>query len=366
DYESVDAKSPPSSDHAFRRSESPLGLSVGFNRELDVKSRAIALIFYYLLVAWVRRFVLPEPIRVPNLLRFSPTLVGRKEVMEELFHPAYDGDVKSLSAFSLSSLLSVCAMGLLWDSTTPSWENDYKLFRYWARALFWTEFPKGPTTIADMESLLLLFALSGPSPDIPAEQSYELLAWGIKMGLRTFLPVYTCLFALNYEQIVILNLSTYLLLRLFVVDGSSGTNRLSPLHFADCNILELELGATANISQRFLPEYHAQLTLLIQDMLAHFMESGLSPSYAAVIRMEAKFQQLDVNTIDSPTPTVTDKMANAPESPSEERRQAILAYKRGYKSFLALNLHKTYFSYSIMRPKEDPLHGRLGKSTHAM
>jgi hypothetical protein len=113
-------------------------------------------------------------------------------------------------------------------------------------------------------------------------------------------------------------------------------------------------------------DYHAQLCLLVQDILAHFMESGPSPSYASVIRMDAKFQQVDVNTLDSPTPTITGETGDAPESPSEEKRQMILAYKRAYKSFLVLNLHKTYFSFAIMRPKEDPLHGRLGKSTHAM
>jgi hypothetical protein len=191
-----------------------MGFAFGFNPEADVKIRALQILpsrdealrlidiffdfavsgtlllsldamadFLRFLVAWVRYLLGSTHLGSTNSIH-SPTLLGRKEVMEELFHPAYDGDLSALSSFSISSLLSIFALGILLDPTTEAFEHDFRQRRYWARALFWTEFPKGPTTIAEVESLLLLVATSPMLPDMAPEQAYELNAWGMKVCQR--------------------------------------------------------------------------------------------------------------------------------------------------------------------------------------
>jgi hypothetical protein len=47
-------------------------------------------------------------------------------------------------------------------------------------------------------------------------------------------------------------------------------------------------------------------------------------------------------------------------------QSAEINYTRALRSALLIALHKTYFSYAILRPKEDPVAGRLAPSTTAM
>ena len=94
----------------------------------------------------------------------------------------------------------------------------------------------------------------------------------------------------------------------------------------------------------------------MQDILAHFLESNSPPPYATVLRIDQKIRDMGVN----PPPA-----SHGPNSPITVQTAAA-AYKRAIGSTLLLALHRTYFSYAIQRPKEDPVAGRLAPSTIAV
>ena len=94
-----------------------------------------------------------------------------------------------MSTYNLSALFSVLAMGSLYDPEIDSACHDFKARRQLARALFFYNWPGGPTAIDEMESLLLLFRTSWPFLDTSAAANYELLAWGIKLGGKVMSPI---------------------------------------------------------------------------------------------------------------------------------------------------------------------------------
>ena len=157
-------------------------------------------------------------------------------------------------------------------------------------------------------------------------------------------------------------------------------------------------------------DLHPGLTLILQDMLAHFMESGPSPPYAAVLRLDRKIREIDAtqhtpvhdllgrdilgNALDSKLPSLSPSSAPSlssaisPSSPAATvpgsieggeykpqlkapdtrplwLRECANAFNRGLKSLMLLTLHKTYFSYAILRPEENAVEGKLALSVSA-
>jgi hypothetical protein len=91
----------------------------------------------------------------------------------------------------------------------------------------------------------------------------------------------------------------------------------------------------------------------MQDILSHFLESRSAPPYATVLRIDQKLRDMGID------------QANIPNSPVAVQAAAA-AYSRALRSNLLLTLHRTYFSYAIQRPKEDPVTGRLAPSIASM
>jgi hypothetical protein len=103
-------------------------------------------------------------------------------VIDTLFTVAYDGDSSSLSAYNISSLLSILALGCLYDQPNDPAGREFKSMRKWAKTMFFSEWPKGPSMIDELESLLLVYRVSWPFTETNPSENYELLAWGIKLA----------------------------------------------------------------------------------------------------------------------------------------------------------------------------------------
>lgn len=101
--------------------------------------------------------------------------------MDTLFTPAYDGDASTLSAYNLSSLYSILALGTLFDINMEPNCQEYKMFRHWASKLFYLPWPKTPTAVDELEALVLLFRVSWAFTDNFYVQKYELISWGVKL-----------------------------------------------------------------------------------------------------------------------------------------------------------------------------------------
>lgn len=94
----------------------------------------------------------------------------------------------TLSAYNLSSLLSILALGCLAEAATEPVAPEFKASRKLARSLFFVDWPRGPTTVDELESLLLLYRVSWPFLDRNPSDIYELVSWGLKLGekVRSF------------------------------------------------------------------------------------------------------------------------------------------------------------------------------------
>ena len=132
----------------------------------------------------------------PSLLRifFSQgirsTIVTRSTVMNTLFAVAYDGDATTLSTYNICSLLCIMALGCLCDQPRDPAGQEFKLKQKWAKTLFFSVWPKGPSTIDEFESLLLLHRVLWlfMDADTTPWENYELVSWGIKLGERVCYP----------------------------------------------------------------------------------------------------------------------------------------------------------------------------------
>jgi hypothetical protein len=95
---------------------------------------------------------------------------------------AYDGDATSLSVYNISSLFSIFALSSLYDQPDGSVGREFKMKRKWAKTLFFSEWPKGPSSVDEIESLLLLDRAGRPFTETNPSENGELLAWGIKLA----------------------------------------------------------------------------------------------------------------------------------------------------------------------------------------
>ncbi|CCA70585.1 hypothetical protein PIIN_04522 [Serendipita indica DSM 11827] len=353
---------------------------------------------------------LPPPQEALHLIdkyfQFSwqwPIIIDRPTVLSTLYHPAYSVNAYAMSTYNLSALFSLLAMGSLYDPNIDSSCHEFKSRRQLARALFFYNWPRGPTAIDEMESLLLLFRTSWPFLDTSAAANYELLAWGIKLGGKLGLHR-------DPEP-----------LKLSVEEAERRRRVFWGMWFHD-SILSLNFGQPPTLAKGFVNcrppqeasaesidgDLHPQLTLILQDMLAHFMESGPSPPYAAVLRLDRKIREVDAtrhmpaqdllgrdilgNPIETKPHSVSPSSASAPPSaiPSTPAttaasmeggdykpklkipdtrppwlREIANAFNRGLKCLMLLTLHKTYFSYAILRPEENAVEGKLALSVSA-
>ena len=88
----------------------------------------------------------------------------------------------SLSAYNISSLLCILALGTIYEETTNPAGQEFKAQRKLARALFFSELPKGPATVEELESHLLIYRVSWPFIDTNPSDIYEFMAWGVKLA----------------------------------------------------------------------------------------------------------------------------------------------------------------------------------------
>ncbi|KAG8823015.1 hypothetical protein FRC18_010838 [Serendipita sp. 400] len=136
-------------------------------------------------------------------------------------------------------------------------------------------------------------------------------------------------------------------------------------------------------------DLHPRLTIVIQDLLRHFMESGPSPPYSSVLLLDRKIREIDPMKHAEP---IHDLLGMSPMGPSsataatasantsstgvgststatvipEWRRELANAFSKGLKYMLLMSLHKTYFSYALLRPDENTDTGKLALSISAM
>lgn len=112
------------------------------------------------------------------------------------------------------------------------------------------------------------------------------------------------------------------------------------------------------------------MTLATQDILSHFLESGQPTSYQTVLRIDAKIRQIDVDSCVSylqSTVLANGSQSTSPNYPTLPHVSELMkGYVRGLKHVLLMTLHKTYFSYAVVRREEDPLGPKWTPSTNAM
>lgn len=279
------------------------------------------------------------------------TIVDRPIVMDSLFSTIYDGDAMSLSAYNISSFFSILALGGAIDLPVESACQEFRARRKLAKSLFFAEWPKGPSAVDELETLLLLYRVSWPLLESNHSDIYELLAWGIKLAEKIGL----------HRDPEPLNLSPEECLRRRRVFWA--------LWYYD-TLASLYLGQPPTLARGFVdckpPQFtytgevdlHPRLTLVFHDILSHFLEAKTAPHYAAVLRIDQKIREIELDT----------RQVNAAGgSPVPSRtRDAIAPYINSLKCFMLMSLHRTYFSYAVTRPNEDPISGRFGTSTHAM
>ena len=128
---------------------------------------------------------------IPSFFRISlfkqeirSTILTRPTVIDTLFTVTYDGDATSLSTYNICSLLCIVALGLLCDQPRDPTGREFKVNQKWAKTLFFSAWPKGPSTIDEFESLLLLHRVLWlfMDADTTAWENYELVSWGVKLG----------------------------------------------------------------------------------------------------------------------------------------------------------------------------------------
>ncbi|KAG8831800.1 hypothetical protein FRC17_002552 [Serendipita sp. 399] len=94
------------------------------------------------------------------------------------------------------------------------------------------------------------------------------------------------------------------------------------------------------------------------------MESGSSPPYSAVLLLDRKIREIDPMRHAEPIYDLSG--ANSSTAPPDWRKEIAKAFSKGLKYMLLMSLHKTYFSYALLRPEENTISGKLALSISAM
>jgi hypothetical protein len=88
------------------------------------------------------------------------------------------------------------------------------------------------------------------------------------------------------------------------------------------------------------------------------------------MRIDSKIRQIDDDACVAHLQSLVLHCGSQPSSPSYPKLPQVEAlmkgYVRGLKNLALITLHKTYFSYAVLRPQEDPLGPKWAPSTEAM
>ncbi|KAG8866323.1 hypothetical protein FRC20_008814, partial [Serendipita sp. 405] len=277
----------------------------------------------------------------------------------------------SLSAYQLASLFSILAMGALYDPTSDATCTEFKTRRKIARALF---FATSTFAYSNAVAAAAVVASSGPSAASVSGNG----AVACKLGMHN-----------DPEQ-----------LNLAPEEANRRRRVFWALWFHD-SLMSLNFGQPPTLTKGFVncqpprnssdhgEDLHPRLTIVIQDLLRHFMESGPSPPYSSVLLLDRKIREIDPMKHAEP---IHDLLGMSPMGPSsataatasantsstgagstttatvipEWRRELANAFSKGLKYMLLMSLHKTYFSYALLRPDENTDTGKLALSISAM
>lgn len=89
-----------------------------------------------------------------------------------------------------------------------------------------------------------------------------------------------------------------------------------------------------------------------------------------MLRIDSKIRQIDDDACVAYLQSLVLNCGSQPSSPSYPKLLQVEALMKGYvcelKNLALMTLHKTYFSYAVLRPHEDPLGPKWAPSTNAM